>query len=80
VSELERLRWRVSELEDSLYYQLKRKEHELRSQIEDVRENFVDWSEFNEWCERVERLEARLAEVENLVRKLERKGGNHEGF
>jgi polyhydroxyalkanoate synthesis regulator phasin len=75
VSELERLRWRVSELEDSLYYELKRKERELRSQIEDVRENFVDWSEFNEWCSRVERLEARLAEVENLVRKLERRAG-----
>ena len=76
MSELERLRWRVSELEDNLYYELKRKERELRSQIEDVRENFVDWSEFNEWCKRVERLEARLAEVENLVRKLERRGGN----
>ena len=68
LSELERLRWRVSTLEDNLHYQLKQKERELQSQIEDVKENFVDYYEFSEWCERLEKLEARLAEIERLVK------------
>jgi BMFP domain-containing protein YqiC len=68
MSELERLRWRVTTLEDNLYYQLKQKERELQSQIEDVKGSFVDYYEFSEWCERLEKLEARLAEIERLVK------------
>ena len=69
MSELERLRWKLSNVEDDLHYHLRQTQTRMETELENVREEKVDWCEFDEFRSKTDKEVAELkAEIERLVK------------
>jgi len=78
MDEVDRFRYRLSNLNDELHHEISRGDQELINKIESLREETVDYEEFAELQEQLAKLQSQVARLARIVKVLVEKNGLRE--